>query len=197
VAPEAPEQLLALLPPPPDGQGRFEWVAARQPWRRCSAAQRLAWLEALTALASPAAQARLLFTHPLLGPAGSLREHLGPGAGPSRHADLEAAAAREPDWLAGEGDLADQVREGLETLGWRVQQRSWEEALELPLSEALLERWFGRGSSYRQHLASVLPAAGRQRLVALFRERRGVSLPQPLRHTLLLARRRQPLGRGA
>jgi putative ATPase len=81
------------------------------------------------------------------------------------------------------------VQEGLESLGWRVQCRFWEEALDLPLSDALLERWFGREANYGKHLASALPAARRKELKVLFQERRGASLPQPLGHTLLLAHR--------
>jgi len=81
------------------------------------------------------------------------------------------------------------VQKSLEGLGWSVEQRIWEEPLELPLSDALLERWFARGASYRKRLASLLPAAGRKHLEALFRERRGAALPQPLGHKLLLAQR--------
>ncbi len=189
-APEAPEPLQAQLEPWPREEGRFEWIAARQPWRGCTAEQRQTWLELLTALAAPGARARLLFTHPLLGPAGSLRALIGgSGAGTAQGA-LDTAASREQDWRAGEVELADRVQEGLEALGWSVQRRFWEEALELPLGDAVLERWFGRQASYREHLASVLPAAGLRRLEALFRDRRGAALPQPLGHTLLLARRR-------
>ncbi len=188
-APETPEPLQAQLEPWPRGEGRFEWIAARQPWRSCTAEQRRAWLELLTALAAPGAGLRLLFTRPLLGPAGSLRAHLGGSdAGDARDA-LETAASREQEWRAGEGELAERVQEGLEAMGWSVQRRFWEEALDLPLGDAVLERWFGRQASYRGHLAAVLPAAGLRRLEALFRQRRGAALPQPLGHTLLVARR--------
>jgi putative ATPase len=125
----------------------------------------------------------------LLGPAGSLRAHLLSRDAGNVPAVLESAADREQAWLTGDAGLADGVQEGLEALGWRVQRRFWEEGLDLPLSDALLERWFGAGASYRKHLASALPAAGRKGLEALFRERRGVSLPQPLGHNLLLAHR--------
>ena len=187
VAANAPDQLQAQLDIAPQGKGRFEWIAARQPWRGCSAAQRLAWLEQLTALAAPGARARLLFTHPLLGPAGSLLAHLGRGNSGAMPAALENAAPREQEWLTGDAQLADRVQEGLESLGWSVQRRFWEEPLNLPLGDALLERWFGAEASYRKHLAAALTASGLQRLEALFRERRGVSLPQPLGHTLVLA----------
>ncbi len=192
VAPAAPERLLALLSEPAGGNGRFEWIVARQPWRRCTAAQRLAWLEAITTLAAPGAMARLLFTHPLLGPAGSLDQLLGPSTGGGDRGALTTAAASEQDWLVGEGDQADQVQAGLKALGWSVQQNFWEEALDLPLSEALLERWFGKGASYRKHLAASLSGTDLKRLEALFRDRRGTSLPQPLRHCLLRARRPCP-----
>ncbi|MEA5441319.1 AAA family ATPase [Cyanobium gracile] len=188
VAPDAPDQLQTQLAAPL-GEGRFEWIAARQPWRLCSAEQRLAWLEQLTALAAPGARARLLFTHPLQGPAGSLRAHLGSTPAGTALAVLESAASKEQEWLAGDVEMADRVQEGLEALGWSVQRHVWEEALELPLSDALLERWFGKEASYRKHLAAALPAADRKGLESLFRERRGTNLPQPLGHILLLAHR--------
>jgi putative ATPase len=131
----------------------------------------------------------LLFTHPLLGPAGSLRAHLLSRDSGNVPGVLERAADREQEWLTGDAGLADRVQEGLEALGWRVQPHFWEEGLDLSLGDALLERWFGAEASYRKHLASALPAAGRKGLEALFRERRGVSLPQPLGHTLLLAQK--------
>ena len=189
VAPDAPDQLQAQLAAPPQAEGRFEWFAARQPWRNCSPPQRQAWLEQLTALAAPGARARLLFTHPLLGPAGSLRAHLLSRDSGNVPAVLESATDREREWLAGDAGLADRVQESLESLGWTVQRSFWEEALELSLSDALLERWFGREASYGKHLASALKAAGRKELKVLFQERRGASLPQPLGHTLLLAQR--------
>ena len=102
-------------------------------------------------------------------------------------AALENAAPREQEWLTGYAQLADRVQEGLESLGCSVQRRFWEEPLNLPLGDALLERWFGAEASYRKHLAAALTASGLQRLEALFRDRRGVSLPQPLGHTLVLA----------
>jgi len=189
VEPQAPAQLQTQLEPWPREEGRFEWIAARQPWRGCTAEHRRAWLEQLTALAAPGARARLLFTHPLLGPAGSLRALVGRSASGATPAVLETAAELEREWLAADAAQADRVQEGLESLGWSVQRRFWEEALELPLSDALLERWFGKGASYRKQLTPALAAAGRRTLEALFRERRGASLPQPLGHTLLLAQR--------
>ena len=125
VAPDAPEQLQAQLAAPPQAEGRFEWIAARQPWRHCSADQRLAWLEQLTALAVQGARARLLFTNPLLGPAGSLRAHLLNRATGDVPAVLAHAATREQAWLAGDAELANRVQEGLESLGWSVQRRCW------------------------------------------------------------------------
>ncbi|WP_216921847.1 AAA family ATPase [Synechococcus sp. CCAP 1479/9] len=188
-APETPDPLRAQLEPWPQAEGRFEWIAARQPWRGCSPEQRRTWLELLTDLAAPGARAQLLFTHPLLGPAGSLRALVGRSASGATPAVLETAAELEREWLAAVADQADHVQEGLESLGWSVQRRVWEEALELPLGDALLERWFGKGASYRKQLTPALAAAGRKTLEALFRERRGTALPQPLGHTLLLARR--------
>ena len=66
-----------------------------------------------------------------------------------------------------------------------------EERLELPLTEGLLLRWFGPGALYGQRLDDALGATDRASLASHFRHHLGALLPQPLRHTLLLAERLQ------
>ena len=187
VPPEQPEQLEAQL----ETAHRFEWFAARQPFRGLEAAGREAWLAQLTQRAAPGARARLLFSHPTLGPAGSLGawlERQGSRERPAgEQAALAAAQAAEGTALAAEALALQAVREGLERRGWRVRLESWEEELELPLGEGLLQRWFAPGADYRRRLANDLDASGREALAALFHRHRGALLPQPLHHTLLHA----------
>jgi putative ATPase len=183
VPPERPEQLGAQL----EAAHRFEWFAGRQPFRGLAPDRREAWLQQLTALAAPRARARLLFSRPLLGPAGSLEawlERQGP------RADREAlGAARLPEAaaLAEEAAWVEQVRQGLERRGWRVRAESWSEELELPLGEARLQRWLGAGADYRRRLEAQLDTAALAALAELFRRHRGARLPHPLGHTLLRA----------
>ena len=184
VPPENPEQLEAQLEP----AHRFEWFAARQPFRGLDPAGREAWLEQLTQRAAPGARARLLFSHPTLGPAGSLGAWLErqlSRAGPAEEAAL--AEARAAEGTAVEAQALQAVREGLERRGWRVRLESWEEELELPLGEGLLQRWFAPGAAYRRRLENDLEPSGCEALSALFHRHRGALLPQPLHHTLLLA----------
>jgi putative ATPase len=186
VPPEHPEQLEAQL----ETAHRFEWFAARQPFRGLDPAGREAWLEQLTQRAAPGARARLLFSHPTLGPAGSLGAWLErqlSRAGPAEEAALAAARAAEGTAPAVEAQALQAVREGLERRGWRVRLESWEEELELPLGEGLLQRWFAPGAAYRRRLENDLEPSGCEALAALFHRHRGALLPQPLHHTLLHA----------
>jgi putative ATPase len=192
VAPEQPQQLDAQLEP----AYRFEWVAARQPFRGLEAAAVEAWLEQLTQRAASGAQARLLFSLPTLGPAGSLAtwlERQGRGGLPA----LNEAQVAEAALMATEDQALQAVQEGLERRGWRVQRESWAEELELPLGEGLLQRWFAPGAEYRARLeqarADTAPDPT-EALAALFRRHLGALLPQPLQHTLLKASRRPPEG---
>jgi hypothetical protein len=86
-----------------------------------------------------------------------------------------------------EAQALQAVREGLERRGWRVRLESWEEELELPLGEGLLQRWFAPGAAYRRRLENDLEPSGCEALAALFHRHRGALLPQPLHHTLLHA----------
>jgi putative ATPase len=185
VAPERPQQLAAQLEP----GHRFEWFAGRQPFRGLAPDGLQAWLLQLTALAAPHARARLLFSRPLLGPAGSLGTWLErQGRGAEREA-LAPSLLPESDALAAEAELAERVRQGLQGLGWRVEVESWSEDLELPLGEALIQRWLGAGADYRRRLEAHLEPPALEALTGLFQRHRGAVLPQPLGHTLLKAER--------
>ncbi|KEF42111.1 MAG: recombination protein RarA [Cyanobium sp. CACIAM 14] len=192
VSAEDPDGLDALLRESLDGRGRFERIVARQPWRGLAPPELDLRLSRLTRLAVPCGEIRLLFSAPRLGPAGCLLELL--RRQPSRTVPevLALAAEGEREWLRDEPEAAERVQRGLEALGWTVRSRHWDENLELPLSDDLLARWFGRQAPYRRRLGALLEPPARRRLEGLFRDLRGASLPQPLGHTLLLASRRAP-----
>ncbi|MFM7265060.1 MAG: hypothetical protein ACKOZW_05620, partial [Cyanobium sp.] len=198
VAPQQPQQLDAQL----ESTHRFEWFAARQPFRGLEATCREAWLEQLTQRAAPGAQARLLFSHPTLGPAGSLatwlkRQSRGGQRSAPPPALLVEAQAAEAALLAAETQAMLAVQEGLEQRGWQVLGESWQEELELPLGEGLLQRWFAPGADYRARLEDALAATpdaatAPDALASLFHHHLGALLPQPLQHTLLKASRTPP-----
>jgi putative ATPase len=201
VAPEDPAGLTHAL----EEELRFEWIAARQPFRRLGADQRRSWLERLTSLAAPGARGRWLFSQPRLGPAGSLLAALAGGrqAQPPEPARrlLEAAVPLEKAWLAGAGgkggdveggERSAAVRHELEQLGWQVSENAWEETLELRLDAALLQRWFGAGATYRRQLEEGLNPQRASDLEGLFRAQLGIVLPQPMGHRLLCSRLERP-----
>jgi putative ATPase len=205
VAPEDPAGLVGAL----EAGIRFEWIAARQPFRRLGADQRRRWLQVLTALASPGARGRWLFSNPRLGPAGSLLAALAGGRQsqppePARQL-LEAAVPLEQAWLggsagggAGEGvGRSEAVRLVLEELGWQVSEDAWEETLELRLDAALVQRWFGAGAAYRRQLEEGLDPKRASELESLFRGQIGIVLPQPMGHRLLRSRLESQAPRGA
>lgn len=182
----APEPLEQQLEP---GQ-RFERIAARHPWRGCTAEEVEGWLDGLTRLASPGAELRLLFSQPQLGPAGALAELL--RQRPASHdktllSRLEALAQSEQAWLRSTPDL-DAVASGLLRRGWRLEPHLWSEALNLELSEAVISRWFEPSAPYRQHLEQAPGASVSEALRQEFLARRGQALPQRLEHRLLIAR---------
>jgi putative ATPase len=183
VPPERPQALAAQLEP----GYRFEWFAARQPFRSLAPAALAAWLDQLTALAAPHARARLLFSRPLLGPAGSLDAWLERQGQQAERRALSPSLLPEGGALAAEAALADQVMQGLQSRGWRVEAESWSEELELPLGEGLIQRWFAVGAAYRRRLEAQLDPPALEALMVLFQRHRGALLPQPLGHTLLQA----------
>ncbi|MFZ9849331.1 MAG: AAA family ATPase [Vulcanococcus sp.] len=174
---------------------RFEWIAARQPWRGSSAARLKRELKALTALAAPGAQLRLLFTTPLLGPAAAALHLLSrqSGSQPALAAEqrdtLTTLAAQEPGWLASDQEPMA-LASLLEQQAWQIDSDSWEEELELALSPALLQRWFAAGAAYRHQLEQRLGAGATSSVERLLQSLEGQRLPQRLQHRLLRGRRR-------
>ena len=171
---------------------RFEWIVARQPFRGLDREALADWLDRLEELVAPGGRARLLFSQPMLGPAGAMGELLENGR---KHAALrqqqllKAASEAEASWLAEQAGQDGEVRQGLQQMGWTLRSDSWQEELGLALSEALLQRWFGDEAAYRRQLEQQIGPAQRHALEKLFRSRIGCLLPQRLRHTLLLADR--------
>ena len=197
--PDQPEALTSNL----QAKGaRFEWIAARQPWRHLEPGGVEAWLTALEGLISPQGQWRLLFSTPRIGPATGLLAALKaqpitrPGANTSFQADLTNLLR----------ELADQETAGLEagdanqriasswlgSHGWTVTSELWDESLELEISPARIARWLADGSSYR----TQLEALGNQPLTAIqiellhrgFGQRLNQTIPQQLTHHLVMAR---------
>jgi hypothetical protein len=77
----------------------------------------------------------------------------------------------------------------LERLGWRLHGGEWEEALELPLDERVLERWFAAAAPYRASLrTAALRTTEVEALRTWFQAHLGVRLPQRLRHRVLEGR---------
>ncbi len=184
--------------PRADGGGlepgeRFEWMAARLPAAAAGDAEEsaAALVENLQDLAAPTCRLRLLCSRPLLGPAASLAALLRQQGAPNSE-ELAAAMAAEAGAPALADDRAEALAAALRQHHWQVRLEHWEEPLELALSDALLERWFAAEAPYRHTLAGRLAPAALERLVALFRSRRGAALPQPLRHTLVAAERPGP-----
>jgi putative ATPase len=191
---------------------RFEWVAARQPWRQLEPSGVEAWLTALEGLISPQGQWRLLFSTPRIGPATGLLAAL--KAQPiSRSKTARPTAARPAVNESLQADLIDLLREladlegaGLEAgqanqriatswlgaRGWTVTSEQWNETLELELSQTRIARWLADGSSYRTQLESL----GNQPLTAIqlellhrgFGQRLNQTIPQQLAHHLVMAR---------
>jgi putative ATPase len=207
--PDQPEVLMSSL----QAQGtRFEWIAARQPWRQLEPSGVEAWLTALEGLISPQGQWRLLFSTPRIGPATGLLAAL--KAQPtSAPASAPPAATLPTTDESCQADLIDLLRElagqegaGLESgeanqriasswlgsRGWTVTSELWNESLELEISPARIARWLADGSSYR----TQLEALGNQPLSAIqlellhrgFGQRINQTIPQQLAHHLVMAR---------
>jgi putative ATPase len=181
----APELLAGAL------EGRFEWVAGRQPFRGLDAAAITGWIAALQPHLSEAAHWRLLFSQPCLGPAGALLA-LAPAADRRAIELLEELALLESRALSQEGAAALISRQQLEKQGLAVTEEVWEEGLSLPLTDGLIQRWLSGGSVWRQQLLRTgdrrLGAAEIRQLRAAFRARLDQPLPQRLIHRLVIAR---------
>ncbi|MFM7652346.1 MAG: AAA family ATPase [Vulcanococcus sp.] len=176
---------------------RFEWIAARHPWRGATTAELNQQLKALSSLAAPQSQLRLLFTTPLLGPAAAVLHLLNREASPRPAIDtelgerLQAVAALEPDWLTRDQEPG-LVASRLEAGPWHLASASWEEDLELPLSPALLQRWFATDAPYRKQLDRQFGTQTTTAVQKLLQGLEGQRLPQRLRHQLLKAQRQPP-----
>ncbi|WP_415399438.1 AAA family ATPase [Synechococcus sp. W4D4] len=170
-----------------EGSGqRFEWIASRHPLKQCSDEDLQATVASFTALAAPKAQLRLLFSQPKLGPAAGLRQ----GSTPPEDlaALLERVMVIEQEMLAPTPDPAA-LEVALTQQGWRLEWKTWEERLELPVNENLVTRWFAADAPYLQHLSNHLSRAEIDRLSAALKQRLKGKIPQVLQHQLLIARR--------
>jgi putative ATPase len=166
---------------------RFEWLAARHPFRQLQPQARRLQLQALGRLAAPGAQLRLLFSQPALGPAAALLAR--PELPPPLRELLEPVAAAESQWIATPPEPSALEQE-LIALGWQPPSwEQWQEPLELPLSPGLLERWLAAGAPYRQHLGGLLKPRQIEALADGLRPLCGLPLPQRL--DLLLSRQQK------
>ena len=185
-------------PRPTSAEPRFEWIAARQPWRGLGPDAVEAWLAALQTLISPKGQWRLLFSTPQIGPAAGLlavqQGHQEPPASPDDPllAVLGAMAHQEARLLAEAQASQTLVSSWLGDRGWNVTQSSWQEPLQLELTPQRISRWLSAGSDYRNQLEAVghppLKKAELQLLQHGFEQHLGQAIPQQLQHTLLIAR---------
>ena len=164
---------------------RFEWIAARHPFRDLSADQLPATLDQLSQLAAPEAQMRLLFSQPVLGPAASLLAL--PDLPAGLRSVLEPLPELEQAWLNTPPDLAA-LQAGLEQRGWSLSWHSWDEALELNLTAGVIERWLGAEAAYRLRLRRVLQPDQLKLLERELQQRVGCRLPQRLQHRRLIGR---------
>ena len=207
--PDQPEVLTSNL----QAKGaRFEWIAARQPWRQLEPGGVEAWLTALEGLISPQGQWRLLFSTPRIGPATGLLAAL-KAEETTRPTAARTAATLPKTYENFQADLIDLLSElagqegaGLESgeanqqivsswlgsRGWTVTREQWNESLELEISPARIDRWLADGSSYRSQLEALgnQPlSTGQIRLLHRgFGQRLNQAIPQQLTHHLVMAR---------
>lgn len=166
--------------------GRFEWIAARHPWRQASAPVLTAWIKALVPLLSTGGQGRLLFSQPQLGPAEALQRSWPSGTPPAAlarivRAERQALAPSQPPLAALEQLFQDH--------GASVERERWDEALQLTLDSVRIERWLAPKSRFREGLGAQLETAeaatALEMIATLLRQNLGRSLPQTLTHSLL------------
>jgi hypothetical protein len=161
---------------------RFELIIGRNLLQGASPGEIQPWGEALKELLADRGQLELLFSRPQAGPAQLLRQATGQSWPFST--ELEQM---EQEWLR--STLAWELLDAaLETSGWQIQRQEWSEALQLPVDQNLLQRWFGTDAAYRQLLDAQLPADVLQTLEQAFRARLGSQLPQTLQHQRLSGR---------
>ena len=182
-----PGRTLAALPSRlPAGQ-RFERMVGRNvlaPPVAMTPADREGWLLALDRLLTPDGRLDLLFSRPGAGPAGLLASLTDGDVPPALEAlaDLEGPGLEEAaGWESVGAALADR--------GWRVHEEAWAEQVPLPITEALLERWFGPDSRYRRRLGQAGEGTELTELHRRWRQRLGNRVDQPLIHRRITARR--------
>ncbi|MEB3335121.1 MAG: AAA family ATPase [Cyanobacteriota bacterium] len=188
LVPEDDPQPLGALAQP---GGRFEWIVARQPRFVPTVEGSLGWAETLSLLAAPGARLRLLFSQPRLGPTTALRSLQRPpgGVDSSEVGLLDRVVEAEAEALGRQELLPGSLMAELRRLGWRITERSWDESLDLPLAERLLERWFAPSAPYRASLVGAgLSMEELGRLRGWLHAHLGVRLPQRLSHGLLEGR---------
>ena len=158
---------------------RFEWIACRQPFRDDDPATRAEAIADLSALAASNAQARLLFSDPLLGPAGSLLTALAAKTGTGTAAS--PAPSRSAGPAAGEPPLAPAApAAGASAAPQKPAAATVEEAL-LQRALALEKGWLAQ----RQGVVDAVEALLRQAGWRVTRESWEESLALPLGEGLL------------
>jgi putative ATPase len=175
-----------------EAHGRFEWIAARHPWRGARESVLTAWLDTLVPLLSARGQWRLLFSHPQLGPAEALLPTA--SAREPQPAALAAVVAAEQAALSRQQDRIALLEQQLRQRQQTIRREQWSEQLQLRLEAALVQRWMEPGSRYRRELGETLETGetapktreALQALGAALERRIGGDLPQQLLHTLLI-----------
>jgi putative ATPase len=174
---QLPGRDLTLLPSRLEAGQRFERIVGRNvlaPPVSLDGAGREGWLTALETLLMPDGRLDLLFTRPAAGPAGLLDPN---GCLAAVEGEGLGAAA---GWEA--------VGASLRSRGWGVHEEDWGEQVPLPITEALLERWFGPTSRYLQRLGPAAVGPELADLERCWRQRLGSRIDQPLRHRRITAR---------
>jgi putative ATPase len=168
------------------GEGPFEWIAIRRLGEEPSAAVIRRWLQAFTPLLAEQGQWRLLFSHPRLGPITALGQAGALGRQLSEPLRLALSAEAKVEERQEKG--LERWRGAFEAEGFTLALERWNETLQLDLGDGLLQRWLAPQGAYRRQLRALGDDAFRA-LGEELRRRRGLKLPQDLRHTLLSARR--------
>ncbi len=168
---------------------RFEWIGGRHPFKQLSAEALNETAAQLSSLAEAGANLRLLFSDPQLGPAAALLQL--PQLPSNIKPLLERVLPLESTRLSASPNPAE-LEKALSEQGWQISWRSWTEHLELPLNEAVLQRWFAPQAPYRQQLAVCLNAKEIEQLIQTVKAMPKTPLPQRLEHRLLIGQQKTP-----
>jgi putative ATPase len=169
----------------PAGQ-RFERMVGRNvlaPPVSFTESDRQGWLMTLEQLLTHDGRLDLLFSRPAAGPAGLLAGFMDADLPPAVRAltELEVEGLQA---AAGWESVGSALSEG----GWRVHQEEWREQVPLPITDALLDRWFGPASRYRWRLGPAGEGPELNDLHQRWRQRLGSRVEQPLIHRRITAR---------